>query len=238
MKITLLGTSHGYPEPHRGCSCTLIEVQGRYYVIDMGIMLIEKLTDLGIAVDDVKGLFFTHMHGDHTDGLPGFVDLLSWHYKTAKPEIYLPSTECVAPMREWIRCTGHTMRELCFHQVREGLICDDGFIRVTAIPTQHCALSYAYLVEAEGKSILFTGDLKHPAVDFPQIAFRQALDLLIAEVAHFDIEVYPEILNRVPVKSICFNHYNPRRIGGFMDVKKALEPIPVRLATDGLVYSL
>lgn len=39
----------------------------------------------GIEVEDIKGIFITHMHGDHTNGLISFVDLISWYFKTAGP---------------------------------------------------------------------------------------------------------------------------------------------------------
>ena len=69
MQITFLGASHGVPEANRRCSCTLIETNGRYYFIDMGVNAIDALRTRGIEVEDVKGIFITHMHGDHTNGL-------------------------------------------------------------------------------------------------------------------------------------------------------------------------
>jgi len=239
MRIIIAGSSHGVPEPHRGCSCTFVEVQGRYYIFDMGLMVHNELINRGISINDVKAAFFTHMHGDHTNGLIPFVDLISWYYKTPDPVIHLPDTACVDVIRQWIHCTLSTpMKELEFKRIEEGLIYDDGFIKVTAIPTQHCALSYAFLVEAEGKAVLFTGDIKRPSVDFPQIAFERELDLVIAEAAHFMVEEYQEIFQQCRIKSICINHYSQPRTGHFMDLKKAMDPIPVRLATDGLEYLL
>jgi ribonuclease BN (tRNA processing enzyme) len=33
MKITFFGSSHGFPEPHRRCSSTLIEIgENRYFI--------------------------------------------------------------------------------------------------------------------------------------------------------------------------------------------------------------
>ena len=95
MQITFLGASHGVPEANRRCSCTLIETNGRYYFIDMGVNAIDALRTRGIEVEDVKGIFITHMHGDHTNGLISFVDLISWYFKTADPEICLPNLEGV-----------------------------------------------------------------------------------------------------------------------------------------------
>ncbi len=238
MRINIAGSSHGVPEPHRGCSCTLLEVQGRYYIFDMGIMAQNELVNRGISMDDVKAVFITHMHSDHTNGLPGFIDLLSWYYKTPDPVIFLPSTDSVDTIRQWLLYNNTTMKALEFVQIQTGVIYDDGFIKVTAIPTMHCKLSYAFLVEAEGKTILFTGDIRRPSIDFPQVAFERELDLLIAEAAHFMVEEYQEIFQQCRIKSICINHYSQIRIGHFIDLKKAMDPIPVVLATDGLEYLL
>ena len=78
MKITFIGSSHGVPEANRRCACTMLEIAGRYYFVDMGTMAMDVLRTKGISPDDVNGVFITHKHGDHTDGLPQFVDLCSW----------------------------------------------------------------------------------------------------------------------------------------------------------------
>ena len=53
MRITFIGASHGVPEPNRKCSCTLIEISGRYYFVDMGTPAIDHLVTAGIPVDAV-----------------------------------------------------------------------------------------------------------------------------------------------------------------------------------------
>ena len=239
MKITFLGTSHGYPEGNRKCSCTLLEIQGNHYLIDIGTMPEPELINRGIPIDSVKGIFVTHMHGDHLDGLPGFMDHLTWLYKTADPVICLPQIECVATLNDWMRHTlGRPMREHKFRRIEAGEIYDDGILKVTAIPTQHCALSYAFLLEAEGKRVVFTGDLRGPGVDFPQVALEQHLDLLVAEAAHFPITDYAPLLKTADIDSVIFHHYFLRRMDGFWQMKLDLEPLPVRLAHDGLEYTL
>ena len=160
MQITFLGASHGVPEANRRCSCTLIETNGRYYFIDMGVNAIDALRTRGIEVEDVKGIFITHMHGDHTNGLISFVDLISWYFQTADPEICLPNLEGVEAIRAWLKANHCEMRDLRFKKITDGTIFDDGYLKVTAIPTQHCPDSHAFFVEAEGKAVLFTGDLK------------------------------------------------------------------------------
>ena len=77
MKITFLGSSHGVPEPNRKCSCIMVEVEQNIYLIDIGTPAIDLLRRRGKSIDAVKGVFITHMHGDHTDGLIQFADLIA-----------------------------------------------------------------------------------------------------------------------------------------------------------------
>ena len=124
MKLTFLGTSHGVPEPNRKCSCTMITVGERVYFVDMGVMAIGELTNRHLPVESVKGIFITHMHGDHTNGLIHFADLISWYYTGADPEIYLPLIEGARIISDWIALSCHAVRDLRYKQVAEGTVFD------------------------------------------------------------------------------------------------------------------
>lgn len=212
MRITFIGTSHGVPEPERRCSCTMIEVDGRYYFIDMGTQAIEDLIHRGISIDAVKGIFITHPHGDHTNGLISFVDLANWYFKTSEPQVYLPDVSLVTGMKAWLTGSesGALREEIGLHVYEAGEIYDDGFVKVTAIATKHCHHAHAFLFEAEGKKILFTGDLAHPTKDFPQVAFEEELDLIVVESAHFSSDATEAVLANAKVKRVLHNHISPR----------------------------
>ena len=239
MKITFLGSSHGVPEPHRRCSCTLIEVGENRYFIDMGIMAVEELVNRGIEVDSIKAVFITHMHGDHTNGLISFVDLCSWVYKTAEPKIFLPKTEGKEAMYNWFNVTGTKARELDFSEVRDGVIFDDGVIKVTAIRTKHCDVSYAYILQAEGKAVLFTGDLfYHPEEDFPQLAKEIPLELAVCECAHFSADKYEPIFKECDVKRVIINHYSQRFVPSIMNLTERMPELGIKTASDGLTVTV
>ena len=207
MRISFIGTSHGVPEAVRRCSCTMIEVSGRYYFIDMGTPAIEDITRKGISVNDVKAMFITHPHGDHTNGLIPFIDIISWYYKEASPTVYFPDMNQAQALKNWIESCSTSFREgIGMQEVKEGVFYDDGFIKVTAIPTLHCHRSFAYCVEAEGKRILFTGDLKNPKEDFPKMAFEKPFDLIVCECAHFSPEDTEQVLEKCDVKKVIINH--------------------------------
>lgn len=239
MKITFIGSSHGVPEPNRKCTSIMIEVGTNVYFIDMGTPAIDALRTRGISIDAVKGVFITHMHGDHTNGLIQFVDLITWYFKTPNPAIYLPITEAAKVISDWLKITlNGAEKEIDYREVQSGLLFDDGVIKVTAFATQHCLKSYAYLVEAEGKAVLFTGDLRNPGVDFP--AVEKPLDLLVCESAHFPATDYLSVLEKLDAKQVCVTHYSDKFLASVLELQLKLEEkgIPSVKATDDLQIHL
>lgn len=241
MKITFIGSSHGVPEPHRKCTCIMIEVGEKVYFIDMGTSAIDALRTRGISINAVKGVFITHMHGDHTNGLIQFVDLITWYFQTPDPVICLPSLEAGRVIQDWLRVTLNAEeKEIRYRQTKPGVVFDDGAVKVTAFATQHCPNSHAYLVEAEGKAVLFTGDLWRPSVDFPLAAAEQPLDLVICESAHFPATEYLPVLEKCSVKKLCITHYSNTFLASVLQLQKDLEVqnIPMNIATDDFVLSV
>lgn len=243
MKIVFLGSSHGVPEPNRKCSSALIEVGEARYFVDMGCQSIEGLRTRGIPVESVKAIFITHMHGDHSNGLVSFLDLCSWYFKKADPVVYIPGdVEGVKnAAAAWMRCNGTEMRPFEFRPVTAGALYDDGILKVTAYKTMHIASSYAFLLEADGKRVLFTGDLKHndPTADFPAEVLDSPLDLAICESAHFEATKYlPIFENNKNLLKICFNHYSDRFLSSVLSMKELLPDVAVLRAADNMEIAL
>lgn len=207
MKITFVGSSHGVPEAHRKCTCIMLEVGENVYFVDIGTSAIDALRTRGIDIDKVKGVFVTHMHGDHTNGLIQFVDLITWYFKTPDPVICLPVPEAAKVIDAWLDVTlNGAKKDIQYRETQPGVVFDDGVLKVTAIPTQHCRKSYAYIVEAEGKTVLFTGDLKNPGIDFPDISGR-TVDLVVCESAHFPATDYLPVFENYAIRKVCVTHY-------------------------------
>jgi Predicted exonuclease of the beta-lactamase fold involved in RNA processing len=239
VKVTFFGASHGVPEPNRKCSCIMLEAAGRYYLVDIGADPVPELIDRGLSPNDITAVFVTHPHGDHVNGLVPFADICSWYFKDADPLIFLPDMRTLEALKGWIGTTCGGLRgSLRCAPVREGEIYDDGAVKVTALPTGHMENAYAFLIEAEGKTALFTGDMKHkdgPLADFARFLTKDGIDLAVAEGAHFDVMQYLEPLRAHPPKLFCINHYNRSQTAACWQLKRALEPdIPTVIATDGL----
>lgn len=237
MKLTIIGSSHGVPEANRRCSSTMIEIGDRIYFVDMGTMVIDELRRRGRNVEDVRGIFFTHMHGDHTNGIFQFIDLMNWYFTKADPVICLPDLKAIDIFNQWLDMTTiEKLREYQFRPVEAGVVFDDGVLKVTAIRTKHLAVSYAYLLEAEGKRVVITGDLRNPNVDWPVEALSAPLDLVVSECAHFPSSDYLPLYEREDIRKICITHYAPVFTDTVYALRKHMEELgkPMLIATDGL----
>ena len=73
MKITFLGTAAGLPCKGRASSSTMIEVNGKYYIIDAGAPIGNRFVDSDRTLDDLRAIFITHCHLDH---LLGIIDVI------------------------------------------------------------------------------------------------------------------------------------------------------------------
>ena len=237
MRITFFGTSHGYPEPNRRSSSALVEVCDKRILIDIGCNVAEDLISRGMAVESIDTIFITHMHGDHTNGLIPYLDICSWKFKTADPEIFVPAEpqKVFDAANAWTSMNGVALRDFRMKEIKEGVVYDDGQVKVSAFKTKHIDVSYAFLIEAEGKRVLFSGDLCHkgPEHDFPVSVLDKPLDLAICEAAHFEANKYLEIFEgKENLKKLCFNHFSPRRTKSVYEVRDTA-PFPVTVAFDG-----
>ncbi len=215
MKFTFFGTSHGLPEKDRYCSCTMLETGEKKYIIDMGAPFADIAVRHGISCADISDIFITHAHLDHCGGLPIFMTLGKWHFMQSAITAYLPDKELLNAMKPLIEVRmDESNPNIKIRKYEAGEIFNDGTIRVTAIPTEHMKnvdrLSYAFDLEAEGKRILFTGDLTAEMNDFPQVAFENHFDLIVTECAHAPKETLERILRRLDVEQVVIMHIYPQ----------------------------
>lgn len=241
MKITFLGSSHGVPAAERYCSCSMIEVNGALYFIDAGCPLIDLLIRRGEDLNRIRGIFTTHLHGDHTNGILAFADLCNWYFKTVRTGIWLTEQAGIDDFRRLIVTTqGLPMDDerLPFHLVQPGKVYEDENIRLTAMPTQHMAHSnrpaYSYLLEAEGKRVIFTGDLSQwlAREDFPALALEEETDLVICEMAHFGVKEIRPYLEHCKAKEMVFNHVFPLEKLEQIEALNGQFPFHIRTAAD------
>ena len=259
MKIKFLGTSHGITEKERYTSSILITVGEKHYLIDAGAPIMKLLKESNVDFKKIGGIFITHSHSDHYLGLVEFMCQLELfnEFSGVSVTVYAPEKFPFYPMREFL--FGKDSREVTDFSVKRGgsrredggegnrLKCefypdgaffDDGNVKVTSIPTKHFYDSHAFLLEAEGKRVLFTGDIRHDLIDFPTLAFDTHLDLTVTEAAHpilndkKTVELFGKIqTERMLITHICDFRNTPDMIA---ELTAALSHrFPVSAVTDG-----
>ena len=249
MKLTFLGTSDGIPRPDRYCTCMMLETGGATYLIDAGAPVCDLFPRMGKSLTDIRAIFNTHIHGDHAENIYRIADLVNGYYKTHEMDLYIPDevySEHVIALIEM--ASGHPgtrfdRERVRFHTIDPTVPYEDENIRLSYFATGHIDKpyhSYAFLVEAEGKRLLFTGDLSKNLRDddIPHIAFEEPIDLMVCEFAHIKAEFIEPYLPRIRAKQVFFNHVTtPERIAyvGEMNGKYAFS---AAVPNDGDVITL
>ena len=238
MKITFIGSGHGVPSDQRYCSSAMIEVGNSIYYVDAGAPIIDELLRMGRDIHNVRAVFITHCHGDHISGLPNMADLANWYYKKSKIEFYLPEQSTIDAIKALMMSTygGRPIREgVDFYKYDEGFVYQDENIKLTTIPNKHIFKegrpSYCFLIEADGKRVLFSGDLsQHLALeDFPEIAMSEDIDVLVCEMAHFTMEMVKPYLKRCTAKAVYFNHVAPLTKFNHIEAENASGEYPFKM---------
>jgi ribonuclease Z len=68
--VTLLGTGTPDPRADRFGPSTLVEAGGKKLVFDVGRGATIRLQQIGVSLGQLTGIFLTHFHSDHTNGIP------------------------------------------------------------------------------------------------------------------------------------------------------------------------
>jgi len=100
MDLQFLGTSSGVPTKARNVSATaVIEASGKsWYLVDCGEGTQHQLLHTPLSMRDLRGIFITHVHGDHCYGLPGLLASAGMSGRSEPLELIMPLA-----LHEWLR---------------------------------------------------------------------------------------------------------------------------------------
>lgn len=242
MKIEFFGTSHGIPSDVRYCTSILVTVGENRYLFDAGAPAIDLLLRRGVPVDTLKAVFISHMHGDHVNGLPHLIDEANWAFPQMAFATYLPEHSGATLLRTYVSTVSHTLideKRLPLPVLYPGFVFDDGLLRVTAISVEHCKgfATYAFLLEAEGKRVYYTGDMSADLHDFP-VPDNDAPDLVITEMAHCTVPALLACLQRSGATRVLLNHVYPVEKIDEMLANAPAFAGEMAAASDGMTVSL
>jgi len=201
--IVLLGTGGPRPNPAASGPATAVVVGRRVFLFDAGPGVERRLSAAGLPIDGVTAVFITHLHSDHTLGLPDLI-FTSWVMGRRRPlQMYGPhglramADHIVAAWSEDIAIRTDGLEHetpggyrVAVHEITPGVAYDSGGVKVTAIPVLHGSWkeSFGYRIDTPDRAIVISGDTRpSPALE----AAARGVDVLIHEV-YPESEVAPE----------------------------------------------
>jgi len=199
-RVVMLGTGTPAADPSRAGPSLAVVAEGRAYLVDAGAGVVKRAVAglrkacPGLRVRDVTRVFLTHLHSDHTVGLPDML-LIPWALGRRRPlEVYgPPGTRAMvehlrAAYREDIQArlgSGRPVHpegiEAVVREIEPGAVIRDGAVRVTAFGVKHgdWKHAYGYRFDTPRRTVVVSGDTTPSEA---VIAACDGCDVLVHEV--------------------------------------------------------
>ena len=210
LKVTLLGTGRPDPAIDRFGPATLVEAGKITLLFDCGRGASQRLWQLKTPLGKIDALFLTHLHSDHTVGIPDFW-LTGWLQtpygrRTAPLQVLGPegTRAMMASLKEayqWdirVRRDGEGLPpagiEVDARDIRQGVVYERDGVKVTAFDVDHGGIlqpAFGYRIDYGGKSVVISGDTR-PNENL--VGFSRNADVIIHEV----FAARPELLAMSP----------------------------------------
>lgn len=221
MELIILGSGTGVPSRRRGAPGYAVLAAGRLVVLDLGPGTLRALSHHGLDFSRIDLLALTHLHPDHVGDLVPFFFATHYSLGYTRTDPFLLAAargfgefceRLKVPFGHWVEPPPGLMdlRELN----PEG---PDGLelpgLSLRSAPVQHLPGSLAYRLEAEGGSLVYSGDTE--ACDSLAELARGA-DVLLCECAkpypipgHMTPKQAGRLAARAKVARLILTHFYP-----------------------------
>ncbi len=203
-KVVLLGTGTPNAYPERSGPAVAIVVDDQSYIVDAGPGVVRRAAALSPQYGDgdiealdpknLRRVFLTHLHSDHTVGLPDLI-LTAWTLERDVPlELFGPKG--TADMAKYLlKAYDADIKYRLYglepankdgwrvnaHEIGEGVVYEDDLVTVEAIPVTHGTWpeAFGYRFTTPDRVVVISGDA---APSEALEAYARGADILVHEV--------------------------------------------------------
>lgn len=148
FKVHILGCGSALPTLKHFASSQVVEIRGKYFMIDCGEGTQIQLRRSHVAFTKISAVFISHLHGDHCFGLIGLISTFGMLGRTATLHVYAPDD--LGPMLKSqmeMFCNGLDYK-VEFHAVdttQQQVVYEDRSLTIETIPLSHRIPCCGYL---------------------------------------------------------------------------------------------
>ncbi len=201
VEITILGSGASLLSPDRVLAGLMIEITGKPLIFDIGPGVLHRLSCSLRDLTLIEHIFLTHFHVDHCSDVPALMQSLWLEGYDKNLNVYGPKhLENAFQGISLIFPYLIPKLPLKLHVISPGYQSKTEDWTVTAFPVEHGDMeAYGFLIEAEGKRVVYSGDTRPCAETIKQ---AKDADLLIHECSLPD-----------RMKDMAPNHTTPAELG-------------------------
>lgn len=155
IRVKILGSNSAAPAHRRHHTAQLINIEGKYYLMDCGEATQLQLKRYKLRAQRINNIFISHLHGDHYLGLMGLLSTMHLMGRSQKLNLYGPRglAEIITMQLKYSQTVfNYDINFVEVDTTQNKIVHEDNFVEVYSIPLNHRIPCCGYLFAEKKKN--------------------------------------------------------------------------------------